>query len=420
MARRARDLADSTSITRAGHGTADGDGATGDGATVGGGDAATDGVVGDGDCGGATADGAVGDGGGDGSARRRVGIRAVLAWALVVPLVLWLVVRATGLGAGTTIETFIVFTPYAALASVAALAVVALLRVRPAALAAGVCCAGYGLVLAPLFVAADGPSPAPTGPALRVMTSNVQFGFADPATVVDLVEEHDIQVLGIQELTPGFHQRLVAEGIEDALPYGVIDARDGASGTGLYSRYPVDEVGSTFTETIPGEHAQPTGLVAVPGAPPVQVTVVHPVPPVLPGGVDAWRDTFRALPRPGGTGGADSGSVTAGYAGADVAAGSADASPGGAPDRVHLLIGDFNATVDQPTMRGLLDDGYTDAALALGHGWQPTWRARDFGPMLTIDHVLVDGSTAVEGVSVHHVPGSDHRALVAALQLPAA
>lgn len=403
MARRARELADGTNIT---HGDRAEDGAVGER-----GGSAGSGPVDDGHS-------ADADGGGDGSAWRRVGIRAVLAWALVVPLVLWLIVRATGLGAGTTIETFIVFTPYAALASVAALAVVALLRVRPAALAAGVCCAGYGLVLAPLFVAADGPSPAPTGPALRVMTSNVQFGFADPATVVDLVEEHDIQVLGVQELTPGFHRRLVAEGIEDALPYEVIDARVGASGTGLYSRYPVDEVGSTFTETIPGEHAQPTGLVAVPGAPPVQVTVVHPVPPVLPGGVDAWRETMRALPRPGGTGRAGSGT---GYAGADVAAGSAaGTSPGGAPDRVHLLIGDFNATVDQPTMRGLLDDGYTDAALALGHGWQPTWRARDFGPMLTIDHVLVDGSTAVEGVSVHDVPGSDHRALVAALQLPTA
>ena len=429
MARRARDLADGTSIIRDGDRSVEGAvgddggpvaGAVGDGGvSVGDGGGLAGGAIGDGD--GDESVGGTGADGGDGRAWWRVGIRPVLAWALVAPLVLWLVVRATGLGAGTTIETFIVFTPYAALASVATLAAVAILRVRPAALAAGVCCAGYGLVLAPLFVAADGPSPAPTGPALRVMTSNVQFGFADAATVVDLVEEHDIEVLGVQELTPGFHGRLVAEGIEDALPYGVIDARDGASGTGLYSRYPVDEVGSTFTETIPGEHAQPTGLVAVPGAPPVQVTVVHPVPPVLPGGVDSWSATLRALPRPGGAGAGDPETEAAGYAGADVAAGSAtDSPPDGAPDRMHLLIGDFNATVDQPTMRALLRDGYTDAALARGHGWQPTWRARNIGPMLTIDHVLVDRWTAVEDVSVHDVPGSDHRALVAALRLPEA
>jgi endonuclease/exonuclease/phosphatase (EEP) superfamily protein YafD len=315
-------------------------------------------------------------------------LRPAVAWALVAPLVVWLAVRATGLGAGTTVETFIVFTPYVALASVVALAAVALLRVRPAAVAAGLCCIGYGLVMAPLFVAAEGPTPAPTGPELRVMSSNVQFGWADAARVVDLVEQHDIEVLGIQELTPVFHRLLVAEGIEDVLPHGVVDARYGASGTGLYSRYPVEEVGSTFPPTIPGEHAHPTGLVAVPGAPPVQVTVVHPVPPVLSGAVDAWQETLAALPRP---------------------------DPGGT---VHLLVGDFNATVDQPTMRALLDDGYTDAALALGHGWQPTWQGRGLGPMLTIDHVLVDRSTAVEDVSVHDVGGSDHRALVAALRLP--
>ena len=336
---------------------------------------------------------------------------------MVAPLVLWLAIRASGLGAGTTVETFIVFTPYAALASVGALVTVAVLRVRPAAFAAAGCCVGYGLVVAPLFLAAGGPLPAPTGPGLRVMTSNVQFGWGDAATVVRLVEEGDIDILGVQELTPSFHRRLVAEGIDDLLPHSVIDARSGASGTGLYSRHPVERVGAAHpAHDIPGEHAQPTGLVDVPGAPPVQVTVVHPVPPVLRGGVDAWRETLRALPRPESEGGAGGGPETAGYAGADAAAGgTASAVPG----PVHLLIGDFNATVDQPTMRALLDDGYTDAALARGRGWQATWRSGGYGPALTIDHVLVDGSTAVEDVSVHDVPGSDHRALVADLRLPA-
>jgi endonuclease/exonuclease/phosphatase family metal-dependent hydrolase len=313
----------------------------------------------------------------------------VLAWGLVVPTALWLVVRVTSVGRGTTVETFIVFTPYVALASIAVLAITAALRVRPAALAAAACSAGYALVAAPLFVAAGPPSPAPTGPGLRVMSSNVQFGWADAATVVRLVEEGDIDVLGVQELTPAFHHRLVAEGLEDLLPHGVVDARDGASGTGLYSRFPVERAASDHPGTdIPGEHAHPTGLVEVPGAPPVQVTVVHPVPPVAPGSVDAWQETLAALPRP---------------------------DPGGT---VHLLVGDFNATVDQPTLRDLLDDGYTDAALARGDGWQPTWRRSRFGPALTIDHVLVDGATAVERVSVHDVPGSDHRALVAAVRLP--
>jgi endonuclease/exonuclease/phosphatase family metal-dependent hydrolase len=333
--------------------------------------------------------GASGNSAGVGSwARRR--LRAAAAWVLVGPPALWLVVRASSLGRGTTVETFIVFTPYVALASIVVLGVTAALRVRPAALAAAGCCAGFALVIAPLFLAAGGPSPAPTGPDLRVMTSNVQFGWADAATVVRLVEEGDIDILGVQELTPEFHRRLVAEGIEDLLSHGVVDARSGASGTGLYSRHPVERVGPDSPGgDIPGRHANPTGVVDVPGAPPVQVTVVHPMPPVGAGAVDAWQETLSALPRPDG-----------------------DEGP------VHLLIGDFNATVDQPTMRALLDDGYTDAALARGRGWEPTWRSRGVGPALTIDHVLVDGTTAVERVSVHDVPGSDHRALVAELRMP--
>lgn len=323
--------------------------------------------------------------------RVRRHLRPAAAWALVGPLALWLVVRASSLGRGTTVETFIVFTPYVALASIVVLGVTAALRVRPAALGAAGCCAGYALVVAPLFVASSGPSPAPTGPSLRVMTSNVQFGWADAATVVRLVEEGDIDALGVQELTPEFHRRLVAEGIEDLLPHGVVDARSGASGTGLYSRHPVERVGSgTPGLDIPGEHAHPTGLVDVPGAPPVQVTVVHPVPPVGPTAVDAWRQTLEALPRPDGDDGV-----------------------------VHLLIGDFNATVDQPTMRALLGDGYADAALARGRGWQPTWRSAGVGPALTLDHVLVERAVEVDAVSGHDLAGSDHRSLVAALRLPA-
>src|SRR5690606_39271512 len=184
-------------------------------------------------------------------------------------------------------------------------------------------------------------------------------------------------------LTPEFHRALLDAGVADLLPNMVIDARPGPDGTGLYSRHPVEAV----DVEVEGRSAHPTGLVDVPGAPPVQVTVVHPVPPV---GRDlgSWRRTLQTLPRP-----ADDG-------------------------RVHLLVGDFNATVDQPTMRDLLADGYVDAAAARGRGWVPTW-SRGLGPGLAIDHVLVDRATAVAGVSVHGLPGSDHRAVVAELRLPA-
>jgi hypothetical protein len=104
--------------------------------------------------------------------RRWVGVvRRLVAWALVAPLALWLAMRAAGVGAGTAIETFVVFTPFVAVASVVVLAVVAALRVRPATVVAAVCCVGFGLVMAPLFVPGPYPSRSPTGPHLRVMTT---------------------------------------------------------------------------------------------------------------------------------------------------------------------------------------------------------------------------------------------------------
>jgi endonuclease/exonuclease/phosphatase (EEP) superfamily protein YafD len=310
--------------------------------------------------------------------------RPVAAWALVAPLAVWLALRVSGVGAGTWIETLVVFTPYVALASVVGLVVVALLRVRAALVATGACCLGYALVMAPLFAPGPRPSPAPTGPELRVMTVNVLYGWADPDQVVELVDDQDVDVLGVQELTPEFHEALLDAGLDDRLPHRVVDARPGPSGTGLYSRHPV----ARTDHDVAGRHENPTASVSVPGARPVEVTVVHPVPPVGADGRADWRATFRTLPRPDGR-------------------------------TVRLLLGDFNATLDQPTMRDLVGDGYVDAADAEGRAWVATWRSR-FPLALAIDHVLVDRDVAVERVAVRDVDGSDHRALVAALRLPAA
>jgi endonuclease/exonuclease/phosphatase family metal-dependent hydrolase len=227
------------------------------------------------------------------------------------------------------------------------------------------------------------------------MTVNVQFGLADAEEVLRLVEERDVDVLGVQELTPAFDEALRSAGIDDLLPHGVVEAVDGAAGTGLYSRYRVRPV----DDGIEGRHRSPAALVSVPDAPPVFVAVVHPVPPLGDGGRAAWRATLASLPRPGEL------------------LGGAELSRREDRARVDVLLGDFNATVDQPTFRALLADGYVDAAGAIGRGWKTTWRF-DFTPPLAIDHVLVDEATDVRAVAVHRVPGSDHRAVTATLRLP--
>jgi endonuclease/exonuclease/phosphatase family metal-dependent hydrolase len=328
--------------------------------------------------------------------RLREVARIVAAWMLVLPAAAWLAIRAADVGEGTWVETVIVLTPYAAAASVVVLAVVAALRVRPAILAAAATCVGFGAVMAPVFVPGPRPSEAPTGPHLRVMTVNVQYGLADAEQVVRLVDDHRIDLLGVQELTPSFDLALREAGLGDVLPFGVVEADEGAAGTGLYSRHRVRPVG----DRIGGRFASPSGLVSVPGAPPVFASVVHPVPPLGDDGRDQWRATLASLPRPGEP------------------LGAAEVSRRDDQARVDVLLGDFNATVDQPTFRGLLDDGYVDAAGAVGRGWLPTWRF-GFSPLLAIDHVLVDEATDVGDVTVHAVKGSDHRALVAGVRLPA-
>ena len=128
----------------------------------------------------------------------------------------------------------------------------------------------------------------------------------------------------------------------------------------------------------------------MPGAPPVWLKAVHPSPPVSAVSAPGWQEALAALP------------------GAD------------ARGDVEIMAGDFNATLDHSELRELLDRGWVDAADAVGEGFAWTWPARRRRALpLTIDHVLVDRRVRVEGVTVVRVPGSDHRAVIAQLRLPA-
>ena len=59
-----------------------------------------------------------------------------------------------------------------------------------------------------------------------------------------------------------------------------------------------------------------------------------------------------------------------------------------------------------------------DVADALGAGLRPTWPADRRLGRLTIDHVLADERIAPRALTVHTLPRTDHRALVAELALP--
>lgn len=86
-----------------------------------------------------------------------------------------------------------------------------------------------------------------------------------------------------------------------------------------------------------------------------------------------------------------------------------------------IIAGDFNATFDNSTFRHAIA-GCGDAAAQRGAGlvptW-PTWLPPWIGPQ--IDHVLATSGITAETFQVRHIPGSDHRAVIARLHLsPAA
>ncbi|WP_170026674.1 endonuclease/exonuclease/phosphatase family protein [Actinomadura oligospora] len=296
-------------------------------------------------------------------------------------------------GLGVLTAPALAVTPYvAATAPIPVVAALVLRRPR-AAIAAGLVTAGLAAAVLPRAI--PGGQPAARGPELRVLTANLKFGSAAPDRVVDLVRRTDADVLSLQEYPPEAVAKFERAGLTGLLPYKVTDTRWGAAGSGLYSKYPLRALPSLPKTQM----AMPSAEFTLPGGRRVQITAVHPVPPINAESLGDWKRDLGELP---------SGTSTAA------------ASAGGAPaDGVtRVLAGDFNATLDHATLRRLLGRGYADAAARTGKGLIPTWGVGQASPPLTIDHVLLDRRCAVRDVVVLDLPGSDHRAVYARLRLP--
>ncbi|MDA0636878.1 endonuclease/exonuclease/phosphatase family protein [Nonomuraea sp. MCN248] len=315
--------------------------------------------------------------------RRRSGrTGAVLTWLAVTPFAAWAVTRLAGLERGAIPTQILTATPYAAAGSLLPLMIAALGRRRAATAVALVTSTMLGFSVLPRTL---GVAEATAGRPFRVLTVNLLFGRADAQAVMDLVRRLEPDALSTQELTPGAVAELDAAGLGEVMPHRALMAEWSAAGSGIFSRHPL--------EPLPGAlpplegHNMPVARLALPGGAPVELYDVHPVPPIGPHAT-AWHAALEALP--------------------------------GTSDRaVRILAGDFNASLDHAPMRRLLARGYKDAADQVGAGLIPTWPAnRRIPPVITIDHVLVDERVGVKAVSVHDVPGTDHRAVFAELSVP--
>ncbi|MEU2030927.1 endonuclease/exonuclease/phosphatase family protein [Nocardia amamiensis] len=223
---------------------------------------------------------------------------------------------------------------------------------------------------------------AANGPRMTVMQSNLLFGKADPAAVVRAVRDNRVDVLTVDELTDAAVQSLAGAGLLDELPYRYTEPSGGGGGTGIYSRYPLRDnrkydgyILNNLSATMDHpEHG------------PITVFAFHPVPP--PFNFPAWTAEMRKTRE------------------------ILDAHRGPA-----IVGADFNATRDHTAYRDLLRGRFASAADQTGAGLLPTFpEDRRWGPVIGIDHILLADATA-EDLHSLTVPGSDHRALIARIQL---
>ena len=319
---------------------------------------------------------------------RRRAVVSVLVWLLLAPGALWLLWRLLGLERGPLIMLFAV-TPFVAAWTVIPLLTALAARRWAAVAVAGAVTLGMAACVLPRALPDPGEGPA-GGVALRVLTINTRYGEADATEIVRLVRDNDVAVLAVQEFTSGSRAALTAAGIGKLLPHqqlSPVDVVDDAGGSGLYSRYPMS---ARATRRNTGGFQQASATIQLPGAPPVHLESVHPQAPAGPEKYPGWEADLRDQP------------------------------PADTDGPLRILLGDFNATLDHKELRDLIGTGYRDAADTVGAGLVPSWPAGDgFAGLVTIDHVLADERIGVREVEVHGVPGSDHRAVFAALTVPA-
>ncbi|CAN3128779.1 endonuclease/exonuclease/phosphatase family protein [Mycobacterium sp. smrl_JER01] len=291
----------------------------------------------------------------------------------------------------TTVTLFASFTPlFVLLAAVSAIVLVAV-RFRLAAAVALLIVAVGAAAQMPIFVGA--PTAASAGAlTIRLLQANIRLGQADPQSLVDTVRADKVDLLTVAELTPDAVDRLAAAGMTQSLPFAYLRPREGGGGEGIYSRYPLGD-----TAELPGlRHANLRAVVAVPGAGPIAVYALHPLPPYP---EPAWRWALE-LDR----------------IGAYLAA-----------EQRPLLVGaDFNSTYDHERYRNLLREGgrdgaaLIDAAVQLGKGIVATYPAdRWFPAVLAIDKILSRGPVPLS-LSRVDLPGSDHYGVLAELELSSA
>lgn len=239
----------------------------------------------------------------------------------------------------------------------------------------------------------DAPaSQAKSRTEIRVFSSNIFKGQAEAEPFVRIATDN-ADVITVAELTPDSVKRFRQAGLERVFPYSHLLPSVGAGGISMWSRYPL------ATLSVPRHRnvVMPAARLSVPGVA---------VEPVL-------ASTHVMSPVAG-----DENTVADWGTGMAGAKAQLDNFARAAGAGAVIIGGDYNSTPDMWQFRDLLTNGYRDAVEESGAGFAPTFPAdASIPPLITIDHVLTRNAVATS-VSVVSVPGSDHLALLATIQLP--
>ncbi|WP_227996384.1 endonuclease/exonuclease/phosphatase family protein [Nocardia australiensis] len=234
---------------------------------------------------------------------------------------------------------------------------------------------------APLYVGRSGDD---GGHEVMVMQANLLFDGADPQVLVDEVRVRKVAVLTVNELTPVAVEGLRRAGLDQVLPYRHLSPGRTATGTGIWSSYPLSETVEYDGFVL----NQLSATATIPDIGPVTVYAFHPVPPVY--GTRVWADELSRLRE------------------------ILERSPASRP---AIVGGDFNATYDHAQFRTMLSGRFGDAVEQAGAGHLVTYPTdKPWPPLVGIDHILIAGGHARAADTVG-LTGADHRALVARLDL---
>lgn len=217
---------------------------------------------------------------------------------------------------------------------------------------------------------------------VKVIAANVEFG-QGTASLVEAVRRERPQLVFVSECDRACRDTLTKTFAETLPHYASVEG-EGSVGSILLSSYPLRD-----WRMIPAAMGMPGATADIAGVP-VRLQLTHPLPPV-PGQVSLWK---RELGRVKDT-------VAAQHTGPMVVA------------------GDFNASQDHAAFRAILAaGGLQDAARRANESRRPTWPTEGplLPPFVQIDHVLVR-DFSVREVRFLDLPGSDHRAVLADLDL---